>query len=76
LTEAKVGGRFSGIKISNGLAITHLLFVDDILIFCDGSKRDADLLSEGLTLFKLATGMIINAQKSNILFSQIEDEDI
>jgi hypothetical protein len=27
LTEAKVGGRFSGIKISNGLAITHLLFV-------------------------------------------------
>jgi hypothetical protein len=76
LTEAKVGGHFSGIKISNGLAITHLLFVDDILIFCDGSKRDADILTEGLTLFKLATSMIINAQKSNILFSRIEDEDI
>jgi hypothetical protein len=59
LTEAKVGGRFSGIKISNGLAITHLLFVDDILIFCDGLKRDADILTEGLTLFKLATSMII-----------------
>jgi hypothetical protein len=59
LTEAKVGGRFYGIKISNGLAITHLLFVDDILIFCDGSKRDADILKEGLTLFKLAMSMII-----------------
>ena len=50
--------------------------MDDILIFCDGSKRDADILSEGLTLFKIATGMIINAQMSNILFSRIEDEDI
>jgi hypothetical protein len=59
LTEAKVGGRFSGIKISNGLAITHLLFVYDILIFCDGSKRDADILMEGLTIFKLAMSMII-----------------
>ena len=76
LTEAKVGGRFSGIKISNGLAITHRLFVYDILIFCYGSKRDADILMEGLTLFKLATSMIINTQNSNILFSRIEDEDI
>jgi hypothetical protein len=76
LTEAKVGGCFSGIKISNRMAITHLLFMDDILIFFDGSKRDADLLSKGLTLFKIETGMKINAQKSNILFSQIGDEDI
>lgn len=76
LAEANVGGRFSGIKISNGLTITHLLFVDDILIFCDGSKRVADILSEDLTLFKIATGMRINAQKSNILFSRIGDEFI
>jgi hypothetical protein len=34
------------------------------------------LLSEGLTLFKIATGMRINAQKSNILFSRIGDEVI
>jgi hypothetical protein len=54
-----VGGRFSSIKISNGLAITHLLFVYDILIFCDGSKRDVDILMEGITIFKLAMIMII-----------------
>jgi hypothetical protein len=54
-----VGGHFSSIKISNGLAITHLLFVYDILILCDGSKRDVDILMEGITIFKLATSMII-----------------
>jgi hypothetical protein len=47
-----VGGRFSGIKISNGMTITHLLFVDDILIFCDGSKRDADIIIGGPHTFQ------------------------
>jgi hypothetical protein len=59
LTKEKVGGCFSSIKISNGLAITHLLFVYDILIFCDGSKRDPEIFIEGLTIFKLAMSMII-----------------
>ena len=54
-----MGGHFSGIKISNGLAITHLLFVNDILIFYDGLKRDTNILTEGLKLFKLAMSMII-----------------
>jgi hypothetical protein len=31
-------GRFTGKKKSNGLYITHLLFVDDILIFFYGTK--------------------------------------
>jgi hypothetical protein len=74
ISGANLGGRFAGIKITNGLIITHLLFVDDILIFCDGSTRDADTLSEGLTLFRTATGMRINAQKSSILFSQTAEE--
>jgi hypothetical protein len=74
ISGEKLGGRFTGIKITNGLTITHLLFVDDILIFCDGSTRDADTLSEGLTLFNIATGMRINAQKSSILFSQTTEE--
>ena len=55
---------------------THLLFVDDILIFYDGTKREADILIEGLTLFKRATGMGVNEHKSSILFSLVEADVI
>ena len=40
LDEAKRMGRFSGICIGEQLAITHLLFVDDVMIFCSGDRRD------------------------------------
>ena len=73
LAVAKNSARFKGIKISPSMYITHLLFVDDILIFCDGMKRDVEKLFEGLTLFKKTTGMLINAQKSSILFAFVEE---
>ena len=38
ILETKVVGSFKGIPISEVLYITHLLFVDDILIFCDSSR--------------------------------------
>jgi hypothetical protein len=76
LAEAKNSGSFKGIKISPGLYNLHLLFVDDILIFCDGSRRDTNKLIEGLTLFKRDTGMLINDQKSSITFASLEDVDL
>ena len=44
LLDEKRRGLFEGIKISTNLNITHLLFVDDILIFCKGSIREAERL--------------------------------
>jgi hypothetical protein len=34
--EEKYRGEFQGISISSTLRITHLLFMDDVLIFCSG----------------------------------------
>jgi hypothetical protein len=76
LHEEKATGSFRGIKITHGFYISHLLFVDDILIFCDGSRQDIGKLCDGLLLFKHATGMEINKQKSSITFSSMEDEEI
>ena len=42
LFEAKRTSGFKGIHISQPLFIYHLPFVDDILIFCDCTRRDAD----------------------------------
>jgi hypothetical protein len=72
LNEAKTTGNFRGIKISPGLHISHLLFVDDILIFCDGSRRDTENICDGLTLFKQAMGMLINEHKSSITLASLD----
>lgn len=66
LKKALEEGYFKGIAISTNLNILHLLFVDDILIFCDGCRRSLQSLRYGLDLFHIATGMEINAEKSLI----------
>jgi hypothetical protein len=40
LMEVKGLRAFKGIRMGNTLCISHLLFVDDIPIFCDGSHKD------------------------------------
>jgi hypothetical protein len=49
LGEAKRQGTFYGIQISPNLKISHLLFVDDVLIFCVGTRRDVETL-EGFSI--------------------------
>ena len=55
--DAARRGELIGLVLAPGLNPTHLLFVDDIVLFCRGSKRDIDCLHRSLTLFKIATGM-------------------
>ena len=52
LEVAKRSRGFKGLPISQVMYISHLLFVDDILIFCDGSRREVEKLCQGLALFK------------------------
>eukprot|EP00253_Pinus_taeda_P011273 PITA_11273 len=56
----------NGIKLADNFYLTHLLFVDDILIFLNGSIGDTTTLQNSMLLFQRATGMRINEQKSTI----------
>ena len=67
-------GNIQGILITLGLIITHFLFVNDVIILCNGWSRDAKKLSGILNLFRSATGMIINPQKSTLTFNGLEEE--
>lgn len=69
IASAKRSGGFSGLKIMEHFYLTHLLFVDDILIFLNGSVRDTTSLNEILNLFCSATGIEINRGKSTISLS-------
>eukprot|EP00253_Pinus_taeda_P003164 PITA_03164 len=61
------GGRLVGIKIMDNCFLTHLLFVDDVLIFLNGSIGDTTALQHVFELFQKATGMIINVHKSTVM---------
>jgi len=76
IAEAKRNGSFNGIRISQSLCITHLLFVDDVLIFCSGSRKDAETLKEILNLFSKATGMEVNFRKSTISTNLMSEGEI
>jgi hypothetical protein len=75
ISEAKRLGSFPGIKISQALHLTHLLFVDDVLIFSGGSRREAEALRNILTLFSKATGMQINEGKSTLTTNLLSEEE-
>lgn len=76
LNEAHSDGDFRGIYVSQALAITHLLFVDDILIFCVGSCRGLQKLCQGLDLFHIASCMVINNDKLTINWANLAEDDI
>lgn len=59
-------GRLRGIKITDNCFLTHLLFVDDVLIFLNGSMADSSTLHQVFELFQKETGMVINVQKSTL----------
>ena len=74
ILDAKRRGLFEGLLITSSMSISHLLFVDGILIFCKDSKREAKRLLDILKLFCKATGMQINLQKSSLTTLNLEED--
>lgn len=66
IKEAKSQGKFKGVQLAQNLFLTHLLFVDDVLIFCSGSRGDLRAIQDIMDLFSKATRMEINAEKSTL----------
>ena len=73
LTDAKFRAIFHVIPITCTLVLTHILFVDDILIFCNGQRDDVETLSDILALFKRATCKQINVKKSTLSWSNMSE---
>lgn len=74
--EAKRQGNLRGIKVVVNLWVTHLLFVDDILLFRNGILEDFRCLKEILDLFLKETGLYINGKKSSLTTSGLSREEV
>jgi hypothetical protein len=76
LAHAKSHGLFRGVQISQTIYLSHLLFVDDVLIFCDGQRGDAEALYNLMKLFSRVTGMQINEGKSTLSVNLMVEGEI
>ena len=49
--------------------ISHLLFADDSLLFCQTKQEEVQVISDVLKLYAVASGQCINLEKSLVFFS-------
>ena len=55
------------------IKLTHLMFADDILLFCHGDLSSAKVLSDSLDHFQALSGLQVNHAKSSLFMSAISD---
>jgi hypothetical protein len=71
LRKAERDKKLSGISISRGgPRLSHLLFADDSLLFCQANPGESRNLLEVLALYEHSSGQKINLEKTAIFFSK------
>ena len=70
---AKDEGIYHGISFGNNISLTHVLFVDDVIMVSDGSEQYLSSLYEILLIYCKASGMQINEKKSALYHSGLDD---
>lgn len=70
INDSIVCGDWKPIKLSrNGPPISHLFFVDDLLLLGEASLEQMEVISACLEEFCLASGMKVSASKSRLMLS-------
>ena len=77
IKKAVVEGSMEGISVCrNGLALSHLFFADDSLIFCKASIEECESLQRILKVYKDASRQQLNRAKTSLYFSSNTATDI
>ncbi|XP_074288536.1 uncharacterized protein LOC141613691 [Silene latifolia] len=56
-----------------GLKLNHLLFADDLMLFCKGDVRSMMLLLRAISTSSASSGLRVNASKSEVIFNGVSD---
>ena len=71
LKKTEEGGLIQGFHVgpvnSSGIHVSHLLFVDDTILFCDISREQSLSIRLVLSCFQAFTGLKVNVGKSEIV---------
>ena len=70
LAREEENGRLHGVSISRyAPTISHLLFADDSLLFCQTKQKEVQVISDILEFCAVASSQCINLEKSSVFFS-------
>ena len=69
LSQDKEKKLIKGSKVENSLYLSHLLFLDDVIIFGDGSVYEWKRFYDIINLLCDASSMSIRTQKSSFIYS-------
>ena len=72
IADAREHGLIKGIKITSSLALTHLLFVDDVILLGTGNLLEWMAFDVILGTFCQASGMCISIDKSCFLYNNVD----
>ncbi|XP_020250145.1 uncharacterized protein LOC109827551 [Asparagus officinalis] len=67
---ATISGKIQNIKKNHNLQVSHLLFADDMLVFCRANRNSFEGINNLLESLTLYIGLSINKSKSRIFFSK------
>ncbi|XP_012847426.1 PREDICTED: uncharacterized protein LOC105967373 [Erythranthe guttata] len=69
-------GNIAGLAVcKEAPSISHLLFADDTIIFCNANVYSAACVKKILRVYEEASGQMVNYQKSSIVFSKTTTEE-
>ena len=76
IVEVERRRKISGISIcKESPTITHLLFVDDSVIYCKAIEQESRELCEILHKYEEVTDQKMNTEKSSVFFSKNTNEE-
>lgn len=77
IKKATVVGDLHGVAVyRRGPKLSHLLFADDSLIFCEASLKECDSLQRIFQVYEAALGQQLNRTKTSLFFSSNTDTSV
>ena len=76
LNRAREENLIKGVKVTNQTDLTHGLFVDDVLMFGEGTLKNLQNLEKIIRKYQKPTGMKINLEKSNLIHNNLDEDFI
>ncbi|XP_026400560.1 uncharacterized protein LOC113296467 [Papaver somniferum] len=73
VTSMVQDGRLQAMVNRGGRQPSHLMFADDIFIFCNGNKRSLDNLMVMLGKYQSSSGQVVNIAKSKCFVGGVTD---